>query len=264
MNFSENLKNIRKYTGMTQKALGESVGVTSVTIGNWERGVRQPSFELLPKLADALETSVDALLGKHRTARMNFAEEELLRNYRQLDAHGQKLVRIVCNTELERLKSHKSKVIRLPEKKQERKITSKHNRYIPLYLTPPAAGIAVPLEGNEFEMLLADDSVPADADYAVCISGDSMEPYIHDGEIVFVKETHELYNGDVGVFCVDGAMYCKQYYLDEERNLHLLSANPRRINANIYLDGECGSSLKCCGKVLLGKSIPLPDYFKKD
>lgn len=33
--------------------------------------------------------------------------------------------------------------------------------------------IAVPLEGDEFEMPLADDSVPADADYAVCISGDS-------------------------------------------------------------------------------------------
>lgn len=113
-------------------------------------------------------------------------------------------------------------------------------------------------------MLLADDSVPADADYAVCISGDSMEPYIHDGQMVFVKETQELYDGDVGIFCVDGAMYCKQYYVDEDRNLHLLSANPNRINANIYVDGESGSSVKCCGKVLLGKSIPLPDYFEAD
>ena len=249
---------------MTQKSLGEKIGVTSVTIGNWERGVRQPSFELLPKLADALDTSVDALLGKHRTARRNLAEEELLANYRQLDAHGQKLVRIICNTELERLKLRKPEVIRFPEKKQERKVARKHNRYIPFYLTPPAAGIAVPLEGDEFEMLLADDSVPTDADYAVCISGDSMEPYIHDGEMVFVKETQELYDGDVGIFCVDGAMYCKQYYVDEERNLHLLSANPNRINANIYVDGESGSSVKCCGKVLLGKTIPLPDYFEED
>lgn len=264
MNFSENLKSIRSDAGMTQKSLGEKIGVTSVTIGNWERGVRQPSFELLPKLADALDTSVDALLGKHRTARRNLAEEELLANYRQLDAHGQKLVRIICNTELERLKPHKPEVIRFPERKQERKVSRKHNRYIPFYLTPPAAGIAVPLEGDEFEMLLADDSVPAEADYAVCISGDSMEPYIHDGEMVFVKETQELYDGDVGIFCVDGAMYCKQYYVDEERNLHLLSANPDRINANIYVDGESGSSVKCCGKVLLGKTIPLPDYFEED
>lgn len=264
MNFSENLKYIRNNAGMTQKTLSERVGVTSVTIGNWERGVRQPSFELLSKLADALDTSVDALLGKHRTARRNLAEEELLANYRQLDAHGQKLVRIICNTELERLKPRKPEVIRLQEAKREIELTQKHNRYIPFYLTPPAAGIAVPLEGDEFEMLLADDSVPTDADYAVCISGDSMEPYIHDGEMVFVKETQELYNGDVGIFCVDGAMYCKQYYVDEEKNLHLLSANPNRINANIYVDGESGSSVKCCGKVLLGKTIPLPDYFEGD
>ena len=264
MNFSENLKSIRSDAGMTQKSLGEKIGVTSVTIGNWERGVRQPSFELLPKLADALDTSVDALLGKHRTARRNLAEEELLANYRQLDAHGQKLVRIICNTELERLKPRKPEVIRFPEKKQERKVARKHNRYIPFYLTPPAAGIAVPLEGDEFEMLLDEDYLPTDADYAVCISGDSMEPYIHDGEMVFVKETQELYDGDVGIFCVDGAMYCKQYYVDEERNLHLLSANPNRINANIYVDGESGSSVKCCGKVLLGKTIPLPDYFEED
>lgn len=264
MNFSENLKSIRNDAGMTQKSLGEKIGVTSVTIGNWERGVRQPSFDLLPKLADALDTSVDTLLGKHRTARRNLAEEELLANYRQLDAHGQKLVRIVCNTELERLRPHKPKIMRLEEKEQGRSIGIKHNRYIPFYLTPPAAGIAVPLEGDDFEMLLADDSVPAEADYAVCISGDSMEPYIRDGEIVFVKEAQELCDGDVGIFCVDGAMYCKQYYADGKGSLHLLSANPNRINANIYVDGESGSSVKCCGKVLLGKTIPLPDYFEED
>lgn len=264
MNFNENLKVIRNNIGMTQKTLGKKIGVTSVTIGNWERGVRQPSFELLPKLADALGTSIDALLGQHRTERKTPAEEELLEKYRQLDAHGQKLVRIVCNTEYERLKPHKPEIVCLPERRQERKITRKHNRYIPFYLTPPAAGIAVPLEGDEFEMLLADDSVPAEADYAVCISGDSMEPYIEDGEMVFVKETSELYNGDVGIFCVDGAMYCKQYYVDEERNLHLLSANPNRIRTNIYVDGESGSSVKCCGKVLLGKAIPLPDYFEEE
>ena len=263
MNFSENLKSIRVTSGMTQKTLGEIIGVTSVTIGNWERGVRQPSFELLPKLADALGTSVDALLGVYRTARNNLAEEELLKIYRQLDAHGKKLIRIICNAELERLQPSKIEIAQQPEKERKKTAAKKHNRYIPFYLTPPAAGISVPLEGDEFEMLFADDSVPIDADYAVRISGDSMEPYVHDNQMVFVKETQELSDGDVGVFCVDGAMYCKQYYMDRNRNLHLLSANPSRIGANIYVDCESGSSVKCCGKVLLDKSIPLPDYFEE-
>jgi len=261
MDFNENLKSIRCGAGITQKSLGEMIGVTSVTIGNWERGVRQPSFELLPKLADALDTSIDALLGKSRQGRQNKVEEELLRSFRKLDAHGQKLVRIVCNTELERVQPRKPEIIRFPSAVREDLAVKKHNRYIPFYYTPPAAGIAVPLETDEFEMLLADDSVPADADYAVRISGDSMEPYLKDGELVFVKETQELHNGDVGIFCVDGAMYCKQYFVDEDRNLHLLSANHKRINANIYIDGESGSSVKCCGRVLIGKTIPLPEYF---
>ena len=145
------------------------IGVTSVTIGNWERGVRQPSFELLPKLADALDTSIDALLGKSRQSHQSKVEEELLRNYRQLDSHGQKLVRIICNTELERIRPHKAQVIRFPTAEHEDVALKKHNRYIPFYYTPPAAGIAVPLETDEFEMLLADDSIPSDADYSMFV-----------------------------------------------------------------------------------------------
>ena len=264
MSFSANLKNIRRNIGMTQKALGEGIGVTSVTIGNWERGVRQPSFELLPKLADALGTSVDDLLGLYKAASLNPTEEALLNKFRLLDAHGQKLVHIVCDAELERLNPRKSTELLRWQKPHGTPSDRKQGRYIPFYLTPPAAGIATPFDENGFEMLLADDAVPPEADYAVCVSGDSMEPYIRDGEMVFVKETQELSSGDVGIFCVDGAMYCKQYYAGEEGSLHLLSANPDRAYASIFIDEESGSSVKCCGKVLLLEPVPLPKYFKRD
>lgn len=45
------------------------------------------------------------------------------------------------------------------------------------------------------------------------IQGDSMEPYIHDGSVVYVNHD-PLRAGDVGIFCVDGDMLCKQYYRD--------------------------------------------------
>ena len=257
MNFSENLKNIRSGVGITQKSLGDKIGVTAVTIGNWERGIRLPSFDLLPKLADALGISIDTLFEKNGVVWNNQEEEDLIRKYRRIDSHGRKLVRIVCDAEFERICASNSRAIRFPEER-----LPGSNRYIPFYLTASAAGMAVPLDGAEFEMLLVDDSVPADADYAVRISGDSMKPYINDGEMVFVKETQNLHNGDVGIFCVDGAMYCKQYHVDENRNLHLLSANPDRANTNVYVGVDSESSVKCCGKVLTGNSIPLPDYFK--
>jgi len=258
MDFNENLKAIRIDRGITQKSLSQSIGVTPVTIGNWERGVRQPSFDLLIRLADTLSTSTDELLGRHSTKSiiMDTTSESLIRKYKTLDSHGRKLVEAVCMMEYERV-NHDAKVIKLPVYDSEQRVS--RNRYIPRYLSPPAAGFGTPLEGEDFEMIRVDDSIPEDADYAVCISGDSMEPYIHDGELVFVKEVTDLDEGDIGIFSVNGEMYCKQYHMDEERNLHLLSANPNRSDASVHVSYDGGYTVRCCGKVLIDFSIPLPD-----
>ncbi len=261
MNFGENLKKLRIERGITQKALGLSLGVTPVTIGNWERGVRQPSFELLVQLAGILMTSTDTLLGMPAPTGKTATDESvaaLIKKYKALDAHGRKLVEAVCALEYERVKQKTAKE-RVPEKGGSQRASK--NRYIPLYLSPPAAGFGVPLAGEDYEMLRVDDSVPEDADYAVHISGDSMEPYIQDGETVFVKETETLSDGDVGIFSVNGEMYCKQYYLDGERNLHLLSANPDRADVSVHISYDSGYTVRCCGKVLLGYKVPLPEYF---
>lgn len=253
MKFNEILRRKRTEKGLTQKELGDLIGVTPVTIGNWERGIRQPAFDLLPELAYALETTIDSLFGEksHFIAKRNDATDHLVEKYVALDAHGKHLVDTVCDIEFERIQQ--KSITRHPKKQK---------RYLPLYSSPSAAGIAAPLEGNDFEMLLVDDSVPEEADYAVRISGDSMSPYIHDGDTVFVKETQSLSVGDVGIFCVDGSMYCKQYYIDHERNLFLVSANPDRKDTNIFIPYNSSSTISCCGKVLLGRSISFPDYFR--
>lgn len=53
--------------------------------------------------------------------------------------------------------------------------------------------------------------VPAGADFGIYISGDSMEPYYHDGNIAWVHECKELSVGDVGIFTYDGNGYIKEY-----------------------------------------------------
>lgn len=260
MDFNENLRAIRVDRGITQKSLGLSIGVTPVTIGNWERGVRQPSFDLLVRLANTLKISTDELLGRHSAiveSATDRAVDSLVKRYKALDQHGRKLVDTVCTMEYERI-HHDTKVVKLPVSDNGEQRMSR-NRYIPRYLSPPAAGFGTPLEGDDFEMIRIDDSVPDDADYAVCISGDSMEPYIQDGELVFVKEVSDLNDGDIGIFSVNGEMYCKQYYVDEERNLHLLSANPERTSASVHVTHDSGYTVHCCGKVLLDFEVPLPD-----
>lgn len=48
---------IQKYrlaSGLSQSQLGKLLGVPQGTVGNWERGLREPSLDTIRKLAEAL------------------------------------------------------------------------------------------------------------------------------------------------------------------------------------------------------------------
>lgn len=56
-----------------------------------------------------------------------------------------------------------------------------------------------------------ENAVPPDADFGVRVSGDSMEPVYHDGQIVWVQKCETLSVGQVGIFVYDGEGYIKRY-----------------------------------------------------
>ena len=64
MAVSNNIKRIRKLNNLYQKELADKVGTSSQVISNWERGYTKPNDEDLISLADALNCSVDELLGR--------------------------------------------------------------------------------------------------------------------------------------------------------------------------------------------------------
>ena len=266
MDFGQRLKNFRIERGFNQQQFAKAVGVSVVAVRNWEYNTKKPTMDALLSIAHTLQISLDTLLDfsvdrQRRTITLSSTERTLLKNYRALDSYGQKAVDAICSLEKERIDGaytkEKSNVVAFKSK-----VVSE--RFIPRYTTPAAAGYSVPLDGADFEMLLVDDSVPPQADYAVDIQGDSMAPYIKDGDMVYVQKDCELSIGDIGIFCVDGAMYCKQYYVDEERNLLLVSANPKLRRSNVYVSADSGTSVTVCGKVLLGRRIELPDYIFED
>ena len=49
---------------MTQRAVADYIGCSSVVYSRYERGTRQPSIEMLLKLADLFGVTVDFLLGR--------------------------------------------------------------------------------------------------------------------------------------------------------------------------------------------------------
>lgn len=64
-----------------------------------------------------------------------------------------------------------------------------------------------------------------EADYALTISGKSMEPTIPDGSVVLVKEVTELTNGDIAIVSADGEAMCKRY-IKKGRGVFLKPDNP--------------------------------------
>lgn len=263
MDFGQRLKNLRLERGYTQQQLSSAMGVSVVSLRSWEKNTKRPAMDALLSLGRTLNVSMDTLLdfqlgnASKSSLVLSPAEKNLLKNYQILDAHGRRAVDTLCAIEAERVsiqqKPLPKKVINIEEARAAA-------RYIPHFTSPSAAGVAAPIDVSDFGMMLADDSVPDTADFAVDIQGDSMEPYIHDGDTVYVRRDVELSIGDVGIFCVDGAMYCKQYYLDENRNLILVSANPDLRDTNVFVSADSGRSVQACGKVLLDVRLELPDY----
>ena len=263
MKLNERIQSLRVKCNMTQKDLSDSIDVSVVSISGWESGSRKPSAEAIISLSKVFGVTTDYLLGvisnpEKDALLLSQNEKNLLFNYRLLDKHGRKAVDTLCAIEKSRIETeHIAPVIKNSDIAT---CKNRSTRYIPRYITPAAAGSSVPLDGDDFEMILVDDTIPAEADFAVGIQGNSMYPYINDGDTVYVKKVNELSVGDVGIFCVDGEMYCKQYYIDDERNLTLVSANPRLRHTNVYVDADSCMDVRCYGKVLLDCRIDLPSY----
>ncbi len=64
MNIGEKLKKLRLSNALTMVQLGEKVGVSAAAISYYEKGQREPSLDMLLRLADALGTTVSYLLGQ--------------------------------------------------------------------------------------------------------------------------------------------------------------------------------------------------------
>lgn len=63
MSIGENIKEARIHAGLTQKQLGERLGITSQSIAQWETGRREPKYQSIVKIAGALDVPVTTLYG---------------------------------------------------------------------------------------------------------------------------------------------------------------------------------------------------------
>lgn len=62
--FKENLKQLRKESGYSQKELAEKLNSTIKTISHWETGYSEPSIQQIIELCVIFNISTDELLCK--------------------------------------------------------------------------------------------------------------------------------------------------------------------------------------------------------
>lgn len=86
MEFADRLKEKRLEANLTQAELAKITGITSRTIQHYELGSHPPrNVEIVTKLANALNTTVDYLLGKTGSYVVAAAEKEGPKAARELD-----------------------------------------------------------------------------------------------------------------------------------------------------------------------------------
>ena len=247
MSFGEQMRRRREELGMSRSELAQRLGVSVSAVGNYETGVSAPKEEVLLRLFNALEADPNYLYRGsylYQSGPDTDEERRLLTKYRALPLAGRQTV----HTLLDALTVMTDQI--------RQTAPAADPRTIPIYTSPSAAGFAAPVFGEDYDLLTVTGDVPPGAELAVRIQGDSMSPLIADGSVVYVNHD-PLQNGDVGIFCVDGDMLCKQYFRDPFGMVYLFSLNRKRADADILLPPESGRSLVCLGRVML-HTMPLP------
>jgi transcriptional regulator with XRE-family HTH domain len=86
--FSKRLKKIREEKKLSQAELAQKADLQTAAISHFETGQRKPSFDNLKRLADALNVSVDFLLGREFKESGDIAER-LFRDFEKLSTNDQ-------------------------------------------------------------------------------------------------------------------------------------------------------------------------------
>jgi len=108
---------------------------------------------------------------------------------------------------------------------------------------------------EDFTLISRDSSVPDDADYAIKLDNDFMQPDIQAGQTVYVSCKAPLSENDIGLFIYEGNIYCRRWKEGYNGALLLLCSNSEHSSESLYLTAEQRRRCLCLGKVLSNNNI---------
>ncbi|ODJ54831.1 helix-turn-helix domain-containing protein [Brochothrix thermosphacta] len=224
------LKERRLEKKLTLEEVGEKVGVGKSTVRKWENGmIENMGRDKIVLLSKALDISPLEILGIED----ELAPSSIETIYNQLNEQRQTKVYNYASKQLE---------------EQNSNVTSIDKNKKVYILGKTAANPTEVSYGDAVYDETIDTNIPRNADCALVIQGDSMEPLLHDGSIVFYKQQCEVENGEIAIVDIDGnGVTCKKVYFNYDDNIVLLKS----LNEK-YDDRELSPErVRIIGKVVL-------------
>lgn len=242
-----------KENGTSATALALKLGLSKGNTTSWKKG-GNPSADILIKMADELNCTVDILLGREGSVsiRNNEDEKALYSAFVQLNDKDKAKVIERAETLAELAAERAAAEQQLPKVKRSAAPTDAQPTpeelehagefYIDLCSLPASAGSGVQLDDSYTEpMRIIHTPLAERANYAVRVSGNSMEDKYYDGDIVLIETCPEVEIGEIGLFTVNDLGYIKER--GEDR---LVSLNPNCPDVTIGV----GDVVRCRGRVL--------------
>ncbi len=260
--FYDNLKLVCDSKGLKITPIVAECGGAKGSITNWKNGAT-PNSDIVIRLAARLEVTTDFLLLGSDKCTCSEEQEELLSLFNNLSPvdKGKVIERAEALAELATERAMKKRAAEQvkSETKTDMPVTENQrsdagfqsNRpdeefYIDLCSLPASAGTGVQLDESYTEpMRIVHTPLAERANYAIRVSGNSMEPQYFDGDIVLVETCPEVEIGEIGIFIVNDQGYIKKRGSDRLISLNLEAPDVPINNGDVVY---------CRGRVL-GKAI---------
>ncbi len=251
--FYDNLKHACEKNNVKISPTVVACGGKTGSINGWKKG-SIPNAEIVMALSLRLNVSTDFLLfgierydedqtnqeiDKPRNKHLSADERDILTYYNALDEGAKEkayeiaefLSKLASNSKT----SDDQTTVQLGNASDEPELVEDRILYIETYSLPASAGAGVDLDNCEKDQVaVRETDLTSDANFAIRVSGRSMEPEYHDGDIVLVRTQPEVEIGQVGIFIIDGRGYIKQ-----RGRYELISINPDYENVKVVSGDTC-------------------------
>lgn len=212
------IKTFRKSAGFTQDELAKRLNTTKQTISRYEKGERKANQDMLFKLCDIFNVSIDdffPVVSKNTVESTNslpdvpdFLTQQITDKVVQLTTQNKK---IVLRTSEELLES------------QEREVDEERFEYHVFEKLAAGTGYGY-TEDRNYDTVYFEKDITHDL--ASWVYGDSMEPDFADGSVALIKDTGWDYDGAIYAVDWDGQSYIKKVYKEKD-GLRLVSLNDK-------------------------------------